>query len=84
LQERRQLNQALQIYNRATAVAPKDPRPYFQAGLALKESKDYIGAEAMLRRAASLAPNDLGIHRQLGAVVALNLVHNRRRSAMDL
>lgn len=84
LQERRQINQALQIYNRATAIAPKDPRPYFQAGLALKESKDYVGAEAMLRRAASLAPNDLGIHRQLGAVVALNLVHNRRRSAMDL
>jgi tetratricopeptide (TPR) repeat protein len=84
LQERRQINQALQIYNRATTIAPRDPRPYFQAGLALKDSKDYIGAEAMLRRAASLAPNDLGIHRQLGAVVALNLVHNRRRSAVDV
>jgi hypothetical protein len=31
----------------------------------------------MLRRASALAPNDLNIHRQLGAVVALNLVHNR-------
>ena len=83
-QERRQLTQALQIYNEATNIAPKDPRPYFQAGLALKESKDYLGAENMLRRAAALAPNDLSIHRQLGAVVALNLVHNRRRSTIDL
>jgi hypothetical protein len=38
----------------------------------------------MLRRAAALAPNDLSIHRQLGAVVALNLVHNRRRTNVDL
>lgn len=84
LQERRQVSQALQVYNRATSVAPRDPRPYYQAGLALKEGKDYMGAEAMFRRAASLAPNDLGIHRQLGAVVALNLVHNRRRSSLDV
>jgi tetratricopeptide (TPR) repeat protein len=84
LQERRQVSQALQVYNRATSIAPRDPRPYYQAGLALKEGKDYMGAEAMFRRAASLAPNDLGIHRQLGAVVALNLVHNRRRSSLDV
>jgi tetratricopeptide (TPR) repeat protein len=83
-QERRQLAQALQIYNEATNIAPKDPRPYFQAGIALKESKDYLGAENMLRRAAALAPNDLSIHRQLGAVVALNLVHNRRRTNIEL
>lgn len=83
-QERRQHNLALQVYNRATLVAPRDPRPYFQAGLALKESKDYVGAESMLRRAAALAPNDLNIHRQLGAVVALNLVHNRRRTSASI
>jgi hypothetical protein len=31
----------------------------------------------LLRRAAQLAPKDVNIHRQLGAVVALNLIHNR-------
>ncbi len=77
LQERRQQVQALQVYSQATQVAPRDPRPYYQAGLALKESKDYLGAENMLRRASALAPNDVSIQRQLGAVVALNLVHNR-------
>lgn len=77
-QERRQYSLALQNFQKAIAVAPADPRPYYQASLALKASRDYQGAESMLRRAAELAPNDLAIHRQLAALVALNLVHNRR------
>jgi tetratricopeptide (TPR) repeat protein len=82
-QDRRQQTLALQIYNQASRVDPKDPRPYYQAGLALKESKDYLGAESMLRRSAELAPSDLNIHRQLGAIVALNLVHNRKRRSLE-
>jgi Flp pilus assembly protein TadD len=42
----------------------------------MKEGKDFMGAEKMLRKASELAPDDLDIHRQLGAVIALNLVHN--------
>jgi tetratricopeptide (TPR) repeat protein len=76
--ERREYQQALQIFERATIIAPDDPRAPYQAGLALKESKDYKSSETMLRRAVSLAPNDLTIRRQLAAVVALNLVHNPR------
>jgi tetratricopeptide (TPR) repeat protein len=76
--ERRQHVQALQIFQQAIEAVPGDPRPYYQAGMALKESKDYLAAEKMLRRAAEIAPNDLGIHRLLGAVIALNLVHNRQ------
>ncbi len=75
-QDRRQLNDALDIYEKAIYVAPDDPRPYQQAGIALKESKDYPGAEKMIRRAAELAPHDISIHRLLGSLVALNLVHN--------
>jgi tetratricopeptide (TPR) repeat protein len=82
-QDRRQHIQALQIYSQAMEISPDRPEPYFHAGLALKESKDYLGAESMLRRAADLAPTDLIIHRQLGAVVALNLVHNRRKKPME-
>jgi tetratricopeptide (TPR) repeat protein len=82
-QDRRQHMQALQIYNQAMEVAPASSEPYFHAGLALKESKDYLGAETMLRKAVDLAPTDLTIHRQLGAVVALNLVHNRRKRTME-
>ncbi len=42
----------------------------------LKEAKDYTGTEALLRKSAQLAPDDVNIKRQLGAVIALNLVHN--------
>jgi tetratricopeptide (TPR) repeat protein len=83
-QDRRQHMQALQVYNQAMEVAPTRAEPFFHAGLALKESKDYLGAESMLRKAVELAPTDLTIHRQLGAVVALNLVHNRRKISMDV
>ena len=33
----------------------------------------------MLRNASKLAPNDLKIHRQLGVLVTLNLVHGEKR-----
>ena len=75
--ERRQHAQALSVYQKAIAAAPQESQAYYQAGLVLKESKDYIEAERMLRQAAKLAPDDLSIQRHLGAIVALNLVHNR-------
>lgn len=77
-QERREYRQALKIYQKAMGVAADDYRPYYHAGLVLKDSKDYIAAEAMLRRAAQIAPDEVSVHRLLGAVVALNLVHNRK------
>jgi Flp pilus assembly protein TadD len=70
------MQEALDIYEKAIDIAPDDPRPYQQAGIALKEGKDYPGAEKMIRRAAELAPHDITIHRLLGSLVALNLVHN--------
>jgi tetratricopeptide (TPR) repeat protein len=82
-QERRQYRQALAIYQQAIALAPQDPRPHLQAGLALKDGKNYLDAESMLRRAAELAPKDVSIRRQLAAVVALNLVHNRCERALN-
>jgi tetratricopeptide (TPR) repeat protein len=82
-QDRRQFAEALKIYQQAIGVAQDDPRPYYQAGVVLKESKDYLGAETMLRRAADIAPNDVAVHRMLGAVVALNLVHNRHPAPVN-
>jgi tetratricopeptide (TPR) repeat protein len=81
-QGRRQHSQALTAYNQAIAAAPKDARPYYQAGLALKENKNYIEAEKMLRRACELDPENVSVHRLLGAVVTLNMVHNRRETAV--
>ncbi len=78
LTERRQYEQALETYQKAIRLHPSDPRPYYQAGLLLKASRDYPAAEKMLRKAAAKAPDDVAIHRQLAALVALNLVHNRQ------
>jgi tetratricopeptide (TPR) repeat protein len=67
---------ALEVYKKAIKANPENHRGYFQAGLLLRETRDYQESEIMLKQAANLAPDDLNIHRQLGAVIALNLVHN--------
>jgi len=82
--ERRQHAQALRAYQQAIEIDPADHRAYYQAGLALKDCKDYLEAEKMLKKASDLAPDDLSIHRLLGAVVALNLVHNRRTTTRKM
>ena len=69
--ERRETAMAIEILQQAIAVAPQDARPYFQSALVLKDTKDYVGAEKMLRKAASLDPDDVTIRRQLGALIAL-------------
>lgn len=82
-QEQRQYQSALLTYRKAIQAKPDDPRPYYQTSLILKETHDYLGAEEMLRRACDLAPNDLTIRRQLGALIAHNLIHNRQTSYND-
>lgn len=77
--DRRQYKEAIQIYQQAIAAEPDSALPYYHAGLAYRQCKDYISAEQMLRQAAKLSPDDLMIQRQLAAVIALNLVHNRRQ-----
>ena len=79
--DRRETAQALQVYQRAMKAVPKDHRPFYHSGLILREGKDYLGAETMLRRAAELAPDDLNIRRQLGAVITLNLIHSSQEAS---
>jgi len=81
--DRREFNQAMKIYQMGIEIAPDDAHPYYHCGIALKENKDFVQAEAMLRKAANLAPNDIGIQRTHGALVVLNLVHNRRDITID-
>ena len=76
LKERRDFAGARKIYEEAIKNCPDEALPYYQLALMLKEAKDYTGTEALLRKSAQLAPDDVNIKRQLGAVIALNLVHN--------
>ncbi len=77
-QERHQYHKAIEAFESAIAISPNLSDPYYYAGLTYKSIKDYLKAESMFRKAAEYAPNDLNIHRQLGAMVAINLVHNRQ------
>jgi tetratricopeptide (TPR) repeat protein len=76
--DRRQYQEAIQVYQQAIQADPQSANIFYHAGLAYKQCKDYLNAEKMFRQAAKLSPDDLTIQRQLGAVVALNLVHNRK------
>ncbi|GAP14828.1 Flp pilus assembly protein TadD, contains TPR repeats [Longilinea arvoryzae] len=79
-QERREQEKAIVAFQQAIRVAPTDTRAYVLAAAALRDAKDYSSAEKMLRKAAELAPNDLNIRRQLGAVIALNLVQHSQEA----
>jgi superkiller protein 3 len=79
--DRRETAQALQVYQKAMKSVPKDYRPFYHSGLIMREGKDYRNAEIMLRRAAELAPDDLNIRRQLGAVITLNLIHSSQEAS---
>lgn len=82
--DRRQYDRALERLNEAIEMAPDKAMAYFYAGKVLKELKHYDRAERMLRQASKLAPNDLRVHRQLGVLATLNLVHgnNKKKEAI--
>ncbi len=48
-----------------------------------RESKDYTLAEEMLRRASEIEPRNLDVHRQLGAVLALNMIHQSQEASVQ-
>jgi len=77
--DRRQYELAMEQINKAIEIEPQEADGYYQAGRVLKDLKKFEQAEKMLRRASKLAPNDLKIHRQLGVLVTLNLVHGDAR-----
>lgn len=79
-QEQREYDRALEAFQTAIQIAPRDIRAYVGAATIYRESKDYPRAEDMLRRAAEIDPGNLAIKRQLGAVVALNLVHTTQEA----
>ncbi|MCS7247786.1 MAG: tetratricopeptide repeat protein [Anaerolineales bacterium] len=69
---------ALDAYQQCLQVNPQNSLAYFRSGVLYKELKDYPRAEQMLRQAARIEPDNLAIQRQLGAVIALNLLHAQR------
>ncbi len=79
---RREVPEALREYHKAIKVSPQDYRPYYAAALAQRENKAYGEAEALLRKASHLAPENIMIRRQLAAVIALNMVHQAQEASI--
>jgi len=82
-QDRRDYKKATTMFQKAIEIAPKDHRPYYHLGLLLRDAKDYKGAEAMLRKASEISKDDVNILRQLGAIIALNLVHTTQEASVQ-
>ncbi len=77
-EERRELELAIDSYNRALAIDSHDPQTVVKAGLLLKQLKAYEESAALLKRGTELLPNDADLHQQLAAVRALQFVHGQR------
>lgn len=83
-QQQREFHKALDTLQQAIEADPQDARAFLSAAGLLKDAKDYASAEVMLRKAAAIDPRDVNIKRQLGAVIALNLVHKSQQESSKL
>ncbi len=76
LQKRRDFSLAIQICKSAIENLPAEKEPYLIALQMLRDGKDYAGAEQVLRKLLEICPGDIALKRQLGALIALNMVVN--------
>lgn len=77
-EERRELELALDAYNRALSIDNHDAETVVKAGLLMKQLKAYEESAELLERGTKLLPNDADLHQQLAAVRALQFVHGNR------
>ncbi len=82
--KQREFGKAREVLEEGIRRAPEDIDLYLACAGLLKEAKDYRAAEQMLRKASIIDPRNLAVHRQLGAVLALNLVHQSQEVSSRL
>ena len=75
---------AMNTLNNALTLDPKNLSAILAAAALMKNAKDYAKAEELLRRAVEIAPNDLNVRRQLGAVIALNIVESSQEASSNI
>lgn len=73
---RREPHKALEVFHQGIQQVDDDYRLYYESALILREAKKYKDAEVMFTKALKLQPMNDDIRNQLGAVMALNFVHN--------
>jgi predicted Zn-dependent protease len=83
-EQQRDYSAAVDTLNKALELQPEDLSAVLAAANLMRSAKDYGKAEAYLRRAAEIAPSDLNVRRQLGAVIALNLVESSQEASSHI
>jgi superkiller protein 3 len=82
--EQRQIAKALDTLNRIIEIDPTQTEAYLKMAVIHKDTKNYKQAEEMLKKAVELEPKNVAIKRQLGALLALNLVHQSQEVSSQL
>jgi len=80
----REYGKARKVLEQGIENSPADINLYLTCASLLKEVKDYYGAEKMLRKASAIEPRNVLIHRQLGAILALNMVHQSQEVSTQI
>ena len=62
---------ALEAFDRAAKLEPKNPRPRYLRGAALQKKGDLEGAVAAFRAALAIDPKLAEVHNELGLVLTL-------------
>ncbi len=80
-EQQREFTKALDALKQAMDASPKDTRSYLAAATLYRNSKNYKAAEQVLQKAVEIDPQDVTIRRQLGALLALKLVHHSQEAS---
>jgi len=77
---RREPNNVIRIIEQGLEKFPGEAKLYSLAGKTYWNAKDFTKAEEMFRRAAIINPDDVDVRRQLGAVMSINLIHQKQEA----
>ena len=83
-EKQREYTKAIDILKQVVDQKPGDSQAYVILAGLYKNAKNYRLAEEMLKRAVDLDPKNVSIKRQLGALLALNLVHQSQEVSSQL
>ncbi len=83
-EKQRETSKAIDMLRQLIEIKPKETIAYISLAGLYKEMKNYKMAEEMLKKAVELEPKNINVKRQLGALLALNLVHQSQEVSSQL
>ena len=83
-EKQRVSDKAIDVLKQIVELKPLETEAYVKLAGLFKEAKNYKLAEEMLKKAVEIEPKNVIIKRQLGALLALNLVHQSQEVSSQL